>query len=212
MAAIADTAALQAALRTERLVLPVWSDDDLEHFAHWCRDREATKFVLRRPLTDGELRRHHLRSLRAWHNLGIGKRAVLDAETGRWLGFVDICFVGPGKGCRRDDVEIEYFLMPFAWGRGIATEAAGAVRDDAFARAGIQELLGRFRVENVASGRVLEKLGFTFLRHHRFRDGAVVEVMRLTREGWLAFPSPSPAPPDEDSARGPAVPRENLWL
>ncbi|HCU91460.1 MAG TPA: hypothetical protein DHU96_01335, partial [Actinobacteria bacterium] len=42
---------------------------------------------------------------------GIGKRAVLDGENGAWLGFVDVCQVGPGKGCRATDVEIEFFLL-----------------------------------------------------------------------------------------------------
>jgi RimJ/RimL family protein N-acetyltransferase len=184
VAAITDTLFRVGPLRTPRLLLPVWSDDDFDHFAAWTRDREATRWVLRRPLTDAELQRHHKRTWRNWRTLGIGKRAVLDAESGDWLGFVDICPVGPGKGCRAGDIEIEFFLLPHAWGRGIATEAAAAARDDAFDRAGVLELLGRYRVENTPSGRVLQKLGFTSVRTHRFPDGAVVEVTRLTRDEW----------------------------
>lgn len=213
MAVATDTRTRVAPLRTPRLLLPVWSDDDFDHFAAWTRNREATRWVLRRPLTDTELRRHHKRTRRNWRTLGIGKRAVLDAESGDWLGFVDICPVGPGKGCRAGDIEIEFFLLPHAWGRGIATEAAAAARDDAFERAGVLELLGRFRVENAPSGRVLEKLGFSFVREHRFPDGAVVNVTRLTRHEWeVATGRVEAGPSIEGSADSEEEPTDSPWL
>jgi RimJ/RimL family protein N-acetyltransferase len=177
-------------LHTRRLVLTRWNEDDLEHFVSWSADAEATRFVLREPLERAQLERLHERSLNAWRRLGIGKHSIRAVRSGRWLGFVDVCYVGPGKGCRADDVEIEYFLLPFAWGKGIATEAARAARDDAFGRGGVTELLGRFRIENAQSARVLEKLGFSFIRTHRFRDGALVNVTRLTREEWRGLASP----------------------
>lgn len=217
VAAITDTrlrvAPIVAPLRTPRLLLPVWSDADFEHFAAWTQDRDATRWVLRRPLTDTELQRHHKRTLRNWRTLGIGKRAVLDAENAEWLGFVDICPVGPGKGCRAGDIEIEFFLLPHVWGRGIATEAATAARDDAFERAGVFELLGRFRIENIASGRVLDKLGFSFVREHRFPDGAAVTVTKLTREEWaVATGRAEKGPSNEGLARRTQEPTVSPWL
>lgn len=213
MSVATDTRSRVAPLRTPRLLLPVWSDDDFGHFAAWTRNREATRWVLRRPLTDTELWRHHKRTQRNWRTLGIGKRPVLDAESGAWLGFVDVCPVGPGKGCRATDVEIEFFLLPHAWGRGIATEAATAVRDDAFERAGLLELLGRFRVENTPSGHVLEKLGFSFVREHRFPDGAVVNVARLTRDEWEAATGRAEARPPIEGLTDPGdEPTDSPWL
>ena len=213
VAVTTETVSRIAPLRTPRLVLPVWSDADVDHFADWTRDREATRWVLRRPLTDVELERHHRRTLRNWRTLGIGKRAVLDGENGAWLGFVDVCQVGPGKGCRATDVEIEFFLLSSAWGRGLGTEAAAAARDDAFERAGFPELLGRFRVENTSSGRVLEKLGFTFLRQHRFPDGAAVDVTRLTRAAWeVATGRIAAGPPNEGLGDRPEEPTDSPWL
>jgi RimJ/RimL family protein N-acetyltransferase len=213
MAVTTETLSRLTPLRTHRLVLPVWSDDDFDRFAAWTRDREATRWVLRRPLTDTELERHHRRTLRNWRTMGIGKRSVLDGETGAWLGFVDVCLVGPGKGCRAGDVEIEFFLLPFAWGRGLGTEAAAAARDDAFERIGLLELLGRFRVENTASGRVLHKLGFTLVRRHRFPDGASVDVTRLTRDEWQAATGRiPPRPSNEGSGAHTEEPTDSPWL
>ena len=73
---------------------------------------------------------------------------------------------------------------PADWGRGIATEAAVATRDDAFDRCALLELIGRCRIENRASSRVLAKAGFSFLRNHELQDGIVVEIHRIQREDW----------------------------
>jgi len=200
------------ALRTARLLLRPWTEADREPFARWSHDAEATRYVLRGPLEEAEIDEHHGRSLEQWRTLDFGARSILDAETERWLGFVDVSPVGPGKGCRVDDIELGYFLLPFAWGRGIATEAAVAARDDAFARTGVPELLGRFRVENAASGRVLEKAGFTFVRRHTFPDGNVAHVTRLTRREWAALVGAGEAmPQSEGYRRASALPTHQLW-
>lgn len=199
-------------IRTARLVLRPWADADRDEFARWSRDAEATRYVLRGPLADDEVDRHHAQSLEQWRLLGFGARAVLDGDTGRWAGFVDVSHVGPGKGCRADDLEIGYFLLPFAWGRGLATEAATAVRDDAFHRVGVLELLGRYRVENEASRRVLEKLGFEHIRRHRFPDGNVAHVTRLTRDAWCTLAAVCDEDPQNEGSRRPAaLPRRESW-
>ena len=82
--------------------------------------------------------------------------------------------------------------------QGIATEAALATRDEAFDRCGLEELIGRCRVENVASARVLAKVGFERLRLFELDDGIVVEIHRLQRADWTRT----------CRTRGPATSRE----
>jgi len=96
--------------------------------------------------------------------------------------------VGPRKGSRDDDVELGYFVEPSRWGEGIATEAAIATRDEAFDRCGVNELIGRCRVENAASARVLAKAGFRRLRLFELDDGIVVEIHRIQRAHWTVPP------------------------
>lgn len=56
-------------------------------------------------------------------------------------------------------VELGYWIARSAWGRGLATEAAEALIDIARAL-GLDRLEGSHFLDNPASGRVLEKLGF----------------------------------------------------
>jgi RimJ/RimL family protein N-acetyltransferase len=58
--------------------------------------------------------------------------------------------------------EINYFLGEAYWGCGLATEAAQAVIDHAFAVLDIERIIGRCMAANRGSRRVLEKCGFQF--------------------------------------------------
>jgi RimJ/RimL family protein N-acetyltransferase len=71
----------------------------------------------------------------------------------------------------RDAVEIGYWLLVPARGRGVATRAVHAAVDHAFAN-GIHRVEAHVRVGNVASERVLERAGFT-------REGVKRRFLRL---------------------------------
>ena len=177
---------LRNVIETARLRLEPWDDSHFERFARFMRDPDVTRYIRPEPLGLDRAIEQHERSLEEWALLGFGKRAVIEAETDQWLGFVELSQVGPRKGSRDDDVELGYFVEPSRWGEGIATEAAIATRDEAFDRCGVNELIGRCRVENVASARVLAKVGFRRLRLFELDDGIVVEIHRIQRAHWTA--------------------------
>jgi RimJ/RimL family protein N-acetyltransferase len=171
-------------LETERLRLERWDDTHFDDFVRFMQNEGVTRFIRPRPLDIRQAREQHRHSLDDWETLGFGKRAIVEADTGAWLGFAELSLVGPGKGSRDDDVELGYFIEPARWGEGIATEAALALRDEAFGRCLLAELIGRCRVENAASRRVLTKVGFQRLRNFALADGIVVEIHRLQRDDW----------------------------
>jgi RimJ/RimL family protein N-acetyltransferase len=55
--------------------------------------------------------------------------------------------------------EVAYALDQPYWGQGLATEAAGAARDWLFANSGLQRVASFIRPDNLASKRVVERLG-----------------------------------------------------
>ena len=58
-------------------------------------------------------------------------------------------------------LEIFYSLAPGSWGKGYATEAAGAVLDYALGPLGLPEVLAEIDEGNTASMAVIERLGMT---------------------------------------------------
>ncbi len=138
------------------------------------------------------------RQLRHWSEHGFGWYAAVTASGGEWIGFVGLNHVGPeAKEVAGDEVEIGWWLHPGAWGRGLASEGAVAVRDDAFERVGLQRIIGRHQPGNAASGAIMEKLGMAFERDAIERHGEIVRIHELTREAWLRLrsrPDESPTP------------------
>ena len=60
------------------------------------------------------------------------------------------------------EVEVLYGISPAEWGRGYATEIAQAILRYGFETAGLTRIWGIADAENLASRRVLEKIGMTF--------------------------------------------------
>jgi RimJ/RimL family protein N-acetyltransferase len=58
-----------------------------------------------------------------------------------------------------DEIEIGYRLEPTYWGRGLATEAARAVRDHGFNDLQLERMISLIHPENEPSRRVAEKNG-----------------------------------------------------
>jgi RimJ/RimL family protein N-acetyltransferase len=84
-----------------------------------------------------------------------------------------------------DDVEVAYRLARPAWGRGIATEAAGALVNHALGALALPRVVAVTYPDNVASQRVLCKLGFEPRGLTEYK-GVQATWHVLTREAWRA--------------------------
>lgn len=87
------------------------------------------------------------------------------------------------------DVEVAYRLARAAWGKGIATEAAGALVAHALGTLALPRLVAVTYPENRASQRVLDKLGFERRGLTEYK-GVQATFHVLTREAWAARPRP----------------------
>ena len=93
----------------------------------------------------------------------------------------------PAGGDNRDgaelDVEVAYRLARSAWGRGIATEAAGALVAHALGSLALLRVVAVTYPANQASQRVLDKLGFE-RRGIREYKGVQATYHVLTSSTW----------------------------
>jgi ribosomal-protein-alanine N-acetyltransferase len=80
-------------------------------------------------------------------------------------------------------VEIGWSIAADRWGEGLATEAGRASLDWALEVAGLDRVVSYTLGENVASRRVMEKLGLRYVRDFRRRgfDQALYELRRSDR-------------------------------
>jgi RimJ/RimL family protein N-acetyltransferase len=121
--------------------------------------------------------------LEHWRRHGFGWRSALDGSSGEWLGFIGINHPRPEAiELASEDAEIGWWLTPPLWNRGLATEGAIALRDEAFGRLGLDRLVSRCQPANLASLRVMEKIGMRFERDAQGRHGERVRIYGIDRD------------------------------
>jgi RimJ/RimL family protein N-acetyltransferase len=82
--------------------------------------------------------------------------AAVDATSGDVIGGGTLHHLD----CERGIIEIGYFVLPAARGRGVATTIARLLAEQAFSL-GVQRVAAYVNVGNTASERVVERAGFT---------------------------------------------------
>jgi RimJ/RimL family protein N-acetyltransferase len=116
---------------------------------------------------------------RHWEQHGFGLLAVEDRRTGRLIGRSGVQYHASWPA----DPEVGWALDPEHWGRGLATEAGAACVRWSFDELGHTRVVSICTEENVASRRVMEKLGFALLeRRHDRRLGLELWVHALTKQ------------------------------
>jgi RimJ/RimL family protein N-acetyltransferase len=156
-------------LLTARLRLRPWRDDDAPALAAINADPLVGRY-LNNPLDDGSgvtlldrLRAHWTHH--GWGHFAVEERAPADGAP-RLLGFAGVAYPSfMAELAHRP--EIGWRLDSAVWGRGYATEAARAAREDAFERLRLDELISIIHPDNARSRRVAEKLGMTIERQAR---------------------------------------------
>ena len=96
--------------------------------------------------------------------------AIVHPETGALLGSVTVHSISQSQ-----DAQIGYWIAAAARGRGLAAAAVDSACRWAFSTLGIDRIELCHAVENVASGRVAARAGFTYEGHlrrsYRYGDG-----------------------------------------
>ena len=123
-----------------------------------------------------------------WRRYGFGWRCVIENDSGEWIGAVGLNYIGDNPtGLPPDGIEFGWWLKPDYWGQGFATEAAIAVRDEAFADEITDDLWARHTVRNTSSGRIMEKIGMTYVRDGPGFRGTPMKIYELRRDRWMAL-------------------------
>ncbi|MER8950132.1 GNAT family N-acetyltransferase [Mesorhizobium sp. M0809] len=146
-------------MRTKRLLLREWTDEDLESIALLVSDPRVGRYLS--PIGDRA-------AIEAWINRerenfksrGYGLLAIERLGAPGFLGFCGLIDVGYQEHFT-PAVEISWRLHPDNWGHGYATEAAAAALDFGFKDLNLNQIVANAAVDNVASRRVMERIGMS---------------------------------------------------
>ena len=157
-------------LETERLLIrPFEPERDSEPLHELWGDAEAMQFIPGGARESVDETRERLESLPGRAPEGLGIRALEERESYRLVrgvGLFPLGWEGP-------EIELAYHVVPSAWNRGYASEAAFALLDLAW-QDDVDHVVAVAMPGNVASRRVMEKLGMELEGSSRYRDFDVV--------------------------------------
>ncbi|MFI9150568.1 GNAT family N-acetyltransferase [Streptomyces sp. NPDC053367] len=146
-------------LRTPRLILRRWREDDVAPMAAVNADPEVMRWIRDGSVRDEQQTRDGIRGWESeWESRGFGLFAVEIRSTGELAGFTGLSVpaylpeVLPA-------VEVGWRLARSHWGQGLATEAAAAAVRFGFEERGLERIVSIAQVGNVASERIMTKLG-----------------------------------------------------
>src|SRR6516165_1536576 len=171
-------------LTTERLVLRPFVRSDLADLAALHAEPSFWWYPLRGPMSDEDTAGFLDRVIGRYETDGFGVEALVERASGRLIGWAGLAVphflpeILPA-------VEVGWRLSEPYRGRGLATEAGAAAVDWGFRHAGLDRIVSIYEPENEASGRVMERLGFTYASSATASPrGEKVVVMELPRARW----------------------------
>jgi Acetyltransferases, including N-acetylases of ribosomal proteins len=149
-------------IETIRLILRKFREEDAnDMFYLWAGDPEVCKYLLWGPHRDIEASR---KRIMYWMNNYERSNAYVWAielkGEHKVIGTISVELSNDSAlSC-----EVGYCISKLYWGRGIMTEALRGVLHYLFFEIGYQRILAKHDVENVASGRVMQKAGMHFIK------------------------------------------------
>lgn len=167
---------------TERLRLRLTNAGDAELTHRLYNTQEFLQFVGDRSLNTAEDALEYLKN-RAFpqiEKLGYGNYTVILKENGEKIGS---CGLYHREGVAV--VDIGFAFLPQYYGRSYGYEAAKVILDAGFRDFGLQEISALTVQENLASRKLIEKLGLTF-RKKVFIHNDPEELLYylITKEEW----------------------------
>lgn len=174
------------ALQTERLRLRAFEDADADDLFALHSNAYVLRYWDSPPWSERARAEKFIAACRQMELEGTGARLAVDrVADGAFIGW---CSLSGWNSVYRS-ASLGYCFGDAVWGHGYATEAARALLGWAFEALDLNRVQAEADTRNVASGRVLEKLGF--LREGTLREDCVVNgevsdswVYGLLRREW----------------------------
>lgn len=161
-------------LETPRLYLRELTPTDAEDFFNLNQDPEVIKYTGDVAFNNSIEARSFLQNYNQYELFGMGRWAVIRKEDEAFLGWCGLKY-SPDL----DEVDLGFRYFKKYWNQGYATESALACLEFGFHQLDLEKIVGRAMEANVASIKVLEKIGmqyagkFDFMKH----EGVLYEII-----------------------------------
>lgn len=173
-------------ITTERLTLRRFEPEDYQAmFDTWANDERVTRYLTWTPHGTPELTRQLVADWCSRYDSENYYNWAIEYD-GQPIGNISVVRFTEETG----SADLGYCMGYDFWGKGIMTEAASAVIDYLFEKAGVNAVFIGHAVKNPASGRVAQKCGLTldglYPKSFKKHDGELLDIAqyKITRSAW----------------------------
>ena len=174
-------------LSTENLILrKIRWEDAADYYRHLASSEAVTRYMLFNHHKDlSESVASVEKALQRYETGRYYRWAITEKDEDRLIGVIDLLrFNQEENSC-----SFAYMIGEDFWGKGYGTESLKAVFGFAFDEMKLDAVEADHMAENVASGRVMEKAGMTYIRTEKGKyekNGRIYDapVYRITAERW----------------------------
>lgn len=170
---------------TPRLLVRKCTIEDVDSLRKVLGDPEVMRFSLKGPLDREGIAKYVKEVLSHYEKHGYGLWALISKKNGELIGLSGLI------NQTLDDcacIELTYRVAKDYWGKGIATEAALAIKEFAFTKLRVERLVSIIGPENHRSKQVAEKIGMSLLKKTCFHEFEVevYDVSRIVLSSYAA--------------------------
>jgi [ribosomal protein S5]-alanine N-acetyltransferase len=146
-------------IQTERLILRKFTDDDLPDMFEIYSDEEVNTFLPWFPFQSMEETKEYLYNniYKKYEQEIAYFYAIEEKASHKVIGYIGISDINEEKGSG----QLGYGISKHYWGKGFATEASKAILQR-LKQDGFKSIFATHDVNNIGSGKVLEKSGMTY--------------------------------------------------
>lgn len=155
-------------IETFRLRLRDFTPDDLDDLFQIYSNPEVMKYIGKGVRTKDETQSALVSMIKHWEH-GFGMWAMIHKQSDKMIGRCGLCFLDNTL-----EVELGYALdLPY-WNMGLATEVSLASLKYGFEEIGLERIVAIAKPENIASQRVMQKVGMKYEKNAHYYNSNVV--------------------------------------
>jgi RimJ/RimL family protein N-acetyltransferase len=163
---------MKTLLETQRLRLRQFTPADADHLFCLDNDSEVMRYINGGTPTPREAIQNDILPGFCHYDDHFGVWAAEAKETGMFIGWFSLRPTNDNQ----TEAALGYRLNRDAWGQGYATEGVQALISQGFTAWGLKRIVATTYEENLASRRVMEKAGMTFVRSFRLTPDDILSA------------------------------------
>ena len=161
-------------IETDRLILRELLPTDVEGMFELDSNATVHQYLGKKPIKTKQQVVEVIEYIREqYKERGIGRFAAIEKSSGSFIGWSGLKLNTDEKdelNGKRNFYDIGYRFIPRYWGKGYATESSLAIIDFGFNKLKLEVIYGAAETENIASNKVLQKIGLKFVNEFPFED------------------------------------------